>query len=114
MNDLSKDTLLFAEERSRMCKSYESCRECPLDETKCAIADILNSAEDDEKILQTVQNWHDNKPLRTYKEDFFEKFPNAERSDSGEPIVCKALIYRYDKDCSNMTCDECWNEPMEE
>ena len=59
------------------------------------------------------------KPKRTYKEDFLEKFPNARRYYYGDPASCRKNIYGhgisncpgYDgKDGRN--CVGCWNEAM--
>lgn len=116
MADLSKDTLLFAEEKRRMCMSYQLCEGCPLDGTRCefSTSSSLLDPENDKRILEVVQNWHDNNPLRTYKEDFFEKFPNAKKYDDGTPMACRNDIYGNVKDCSGRCCDVCWNEPMED
>lgn len=77
MADLSKDTLLFAREYRRMCKSFDTCDTCGLHGHNCEFSIDTNSYEDDERILQYVQQWHDEHPLKTYAQDFREKFPGC-------------------------------------
>lgn len=52
--------------------------------------------------------------IKTYKEDFLEKFPNAplERQED-IPVACRETIYGRCY-CPQGGCIKCWNEPMEE
>ena len=50
--------------------------------------------------------------LKTYKDDFLEKFPNA-KNECGIPIACKRTVYGGEA-CYVSQCSECWNEIMEE
>lgn len=45
--------------------------------------------------------------VKTYKQDFLEKFPRANFETSN---LCRKMIYGEEHDCSRMTCEECWNE----
>lgn len=49
--------------------------------------------------------------VKTYKEDFLSKFPNA-NFETGN--LCRKMIYREKHDCCEVTCrescQECWNE----
>lgn len=49
---------------------------------------------------------------KTYAMDFFEKFPNAIKAESGNPTICRSHIYGDKLDC-NCECEECWNQKME-
>lgn len=116
MADLSKDTLLFAAERRRMCTSFRGCEKCPLDGS-CILGNCRKNAATDAQILSTVQKWHDEHPIKTYKRDFFEKFPNASKLENGTPYVCRNNIYGdggRPHTCDKITCTQCWNEPMPE
>lgn len=118
MADLSKDVLLFAAEKRRMCKAFPECRDgCPLHGKICHIGRHDGNAEQDKQILSTVQQWHDERPPRTYAQDFFEKFPNAKIDTDDTPSVCRNYIYGIaicPKIHSMSTCIQCWNEPMTE
>lgn len=45
--------------------------------------------------------------VRTYKQDFLEKFPRANFETSN---LCRKMIYGGEHDCCGVTCQECWNE----
>lgn len=111
MADLRKDTLAFVEEFKRMCDLISSCHDCPLKGYGCEIATINSD------MIEIVQKWSDEHPLKTYAQDFREKFPNcAWREDENRPVVCRSIIYRSDDLlCRRIwKCAECWNEPMPE
>ena len=63
--------------------------------------------EDAEKHL----NGEPEKKRKTYAEDFFEKFPNADRT-SGSPSVCRDSVYGIAKDCAGRLCGDCWQTAM--
>lgn len=80
-------------------------------EKKIAPSPRINYAEEREK--KTVGE----KPKKkTYMEDFFERFPNAPRENTGEPKICPRLIYPElsQNDCTMADCVDCWNLEMEE
>lgn len=54
---------------------------------------------------------------KTLKEDFFEKFPNAQRDPNGIPCANPCDIYgEKNVKCSDFDCGsgECWNIPLSE
>lgn len=63
--------------------------------------------EDAEKHL----NGERGKKRKTYAEDFFEKFPNADKS-GGCPGVCRDSVYGINEDCTGRTCSNCWKIAM--
>lgn len=40
--------------------------------------------------------WREEHPQKTYKQDFLEKFPNAQVYDSGEPLASACNVYGKD------------------
>ena len=93
MADLSKDTLLFAKERRKMCNSFE-CKKCPifgLDD--CMLGRITGTEENDKEVLQIVQHWSDKRQRATYLQDFLEKLPDAVMDAAKIPSVCRRLLY---------------------
>ena len=121
MADLSKDALLFAVERKRMCKTHYKegeCVDCAMRTRPCIIGSTLNSTDDERHILEVVQKWHDENPRKTYAQDYRERNPYAMFcEDECYPVqVCRAYAYRnisLRSDCDGL-CRRCWNEPMEE
>jgi hypothetical protein len=74
--------------------------------------------EDATKLIETIQKWSDEHPKKTYAQDFFEKFPKAQRNRDGTPFVCRKRIYggihsATLEDCDyTRACYRCWNEPL--
>lgn len=58
--------------------------------------------------------------MKTYQQDFYEKFPNAEQELGGTPRACRQRIYGQKDTCEDedthevITCIACWNRPMPE
>ena len=64
-----------------------------------------------EKAVAIVEQWAKEHPLRTYAQDFLEKFPNASTDYDGTPTSCKRYIYGG---ICRGGCLDCWNSQMEE
>ena len=91
----------------RMCAAHENCLKCEL---YVGCDRIYNLPDNVDEI---VDKWVKEHPVKTYSMDFFEKFPNALKTESGRPDNCRNLIYG-DKSGCNYECEECWNQEMEE
>ena len=92
-----------------MCDSYEWCGECPLNDTwSCSVSGLSDNAD------EIVDKWVLEHPVKTYMQDFFEKFPNAPRKEKVTPKICPQYIYpELANDCCGK-CLECWNREMKE
>lgn len=106
----------YLKERARMTEKCQiNCRDCPFYYPSNAYCSLFEDKYP-EKSIEIVQKWSDEHPLKTYKDDFFEKFPNARKREDGIPDICYKKIYgikyRYGE-CDN-GCAECWNEVMPE
>lgn len=104
----------------RYCKAHlvkGSCEGCTSsDDRYCRLINCFGETNKDdiEFVNKTVLEWCDSHPVKTYWEDFFEKFPNAETTSFGNPAVCINNIYGKIKKCNYEHCSDCWNSPMEE
>lgn len=81
----------------------------------CECNEIEKKAPD--KAIAIVQQWSDEHPQKTYKEDFFEKLPSAEKGVRGYPrIGCPCRIYpQLSSMCNDsIYCSDCWDKMMEE
>ena len=122
--DCSK-TINFLSEFKRLCDSRDECVANVADEENCpmfGVCSITHSklcAETIKTAIETVQKWSDEHPVKTYAQDFFEKFPKAQLDSDGTPFACRKKLYGgvrpNDKRCDRReACKYCWNEPMEE
>lgn len=73
-----------------------------------------------DRAVAIVQRWSDEHPMKTYKDDFLEKFPNAPKNKNGFPITAPCDLYMkfrnnnfYSCSCID-SCDNCWDKVMEE
>ena len=121
--DCSKTIDFFAELR-RLCDSRDTCeatardKQCPLYDF-CELEHSRACANDAIMAMEALQKLSNEHPVKTYAQDFFEKFPKAQSKSDGTPFVCRKRIYGGIRstleDCDYTgTCENCWNEPMEE
>ena len=108
------EAVKFLKEKQRMCKSVTySCVGCPLYKLKehetIGCTTILQDYP--EEAVELVEWWAQVHPVKTYAQDFFEKFPNTAKDCNGLPLLCKRHV--YGGECT-YNCSACWNEPMEE
>lgn len=111
------DAVRLIKEEMRMCRSGSNCKEC-----KAAIRNNGKSIgcgefrrEHTEKFVEIVETWRKANPPKTYKDDFFEKFPDASKDNCGYPknFVCDI----YNVTCRNSLkakCWSCWDLPLGE
>lgn len=116
----------YLKEKARMLKSVDGCEctipcaDCPLNAKNnglgvgCHGFESFHSGE----AITIVQKWSNEHPLKRYKDDFFEKFPNATKQQNGRPASCRNLIYGIKAaPCiatNGKTCADCWDEVMPE
>ena len=105
--------------QKRFC-SERKCPGCAFDtDTNCAAAVVMFDPERALQMIQEAENRdkRDKPKGKTYREDFFEKFPNADRTAAGLPMPCRNKLYFAAAPCSanpRYNCDDCWNEVMPE
>lgn len=63
------------------------------------------------RILPMLEEWAAAHPVRTYAEDFREKFPNCVMENEC-PAACLSPIYGEDAASCGLKCADCWNRPM--
>ena len=87
------DAAKFIEERNRMCNSFESCSNCPLnkDGIFCYASMEKHSQVSAEEVVQLVEEWTKESPRKTRQDAFLEQFPNAQCID-GILVLCPGWI----------------------
>lgn len=114
--DCSK-TNNYLREKGRILESIRhNCLSCPLasKHNGTSFTCCVFEGKYPDKAISIVQKWSDEHQRKTYKEDFFEKFPDAPREKGGYPKVVPCSIYK--ELCYNgcRCCDNCWDRVMEE
>lgn len=120
------DAIEFLKTCRRICKAYRNsentCENCEI-QVLCneVFEEMIEemSNESIQHVAAVAEQWAKDHPQKTYLQDFFEKFPNADkREQNGLPYACKSAMYGtvfcrgvY---TANTDCVKCWNQPMEE
>ena len=104
----------FVDAYVRMCSQAGSCEDCPLyqeDEFDfCTALPQKRSLEGAEKVVQIVEQWAKENPVKTRQSEFLKLFPDANLS-TGTVNVCPNSLYEGKCDCSRYpTCLSCKRE----
>ena len=76
---------------------------------------VENLINNYDQTYETICRWIDGHPLKTRKQDFIEKFPNAKLLYDGTPrACCEDFGYNEDSRNCNGMCAYCWNKAIDE
>lgn len=114
------DAVEYVKTQYRLCRSKDSCFECPLQDKEncCCIMDTIEYAE---KAVKIVEQWAKGHPVKTRQSEFLKRFPNADLTrlqpcmieKDKRPMWCG----KYADFGANGCCDECryayWNEEVD-
>lgn len=110
----------YLKEKARMTNNCTIACQCCLlssDNNGLHCTCTVLQATRPQEAISIVQQWRKNHPQKTIKDDFFEKFPNANKLCDGIPDACAAKL-GYVSECTYQHCEdfckECWNEPLDE
>ena len=101
------------DKKKRKCRL--PCDACPLEYNNngtgmvCYWFEMLHP----KKAEDIVKQWAKEHPQKTYAQDFFELHPNALKNRHVNPCACRENVYGIGCE-ADVTCIDCWNEPMEE
>lgn len=112
---MSKDKTIL-HDWARMCDTFGDahCHECPLKRAASPGDCFCFSLYHPDEASAVIRKWVEEHPVKTYKMDFLEKFPNAALKTGWSYMVCKRRIYNGEGCSEKYTkCENCWNEPME-
>ena len=82
------------------------------------LEDLIAEMDPDEAqaSLNYLAAWATANPPKTYKDDFFEKFPNAQRNSNGFPVIWFTAIYSVPSakrsECYGIDDDDRWAKPF--
>lgn len=103
---------------NRICEHYLSCDDgCPLKVwcNKC----LYLLSENPEEVIEAVEKWSAEHPIKTRQSEFLKMFPNASIAD-GVPELNPCHVdnkFSPQKGCGNSPCVECrkeyWSEEVE-
>lgn len=113
------DALKFLLEYGRMCDSVTDCKHClvgeifkPDTKESCRLYAVFQPKD----VVKAVEKWSAAHPQKTRKDDFLEKYPNAQlKLTDGTPIICAEYLgyCKCEYMQSSKACAKCWNTPLE-
>ena len=116
------DAVKFFKEINRLCEAQGDCKDCPLIGHACDVntATIMScyNIESVQKMVQIVEQWAKDHPVKTRQSEFLKQFPNAQKSGRVLDICPQNLDIEYmpPKRCENIFCSACktdyWNEEV--
>lgn len=104
------DTVEFLKEGLIMCNSYEACIGCPMEQMDDCCMLSMNLKQ----MINIVEQWAKEHPVKTRQSEFLKQWPDAEISDDGFPNVAPCQLHvglvhgESQEECENRgLCVEC-------
>lgn len=92
------------------------CRECPLskDNNEKNMTCTEFEVNCPESAVKIIEAWNEANPVKTMREDFFEKFPLAPTINGRTPFACAKDCYPVTcyKEGHTVVCEKCWERPL--
>lgn len=118
------DAVEFLKAKNRMCRESGylpgNCFICPIgnDSGGCQAGVLENQKVTEEMLVQIVERWAAEHPIKTRQSEFLKMFPNAVIRDSHIDIKpCEVDTEFECPDRNTVSCGECkqryWNEEVE-
>ena len=94
-----------------MCKFYDDCKECPLEnyrsETFITCDYLVRTVPD--KANEIILKWCKEHPVKTRQGEFLEMFPNVALVGEAINICPREIDNKYSADCTKSSCYDCKN-----
>lgn len=121
------DAVEFLKAKNRICKSRDKysdyCWSCPIGNGSggCQAGAFGNQRVTETELVQIVENWSKEHPIKTRQSEFLKLFPDAKLDNNGIVLIMPCHIegrLRSSEMCEKMTsCPECrkayWGEEVE-
>lgn len=121
------DAVKFIKQINRLCEAQEDCKDCPLIGHACDVntATIMScyNIESVQKMVQIVEQWAKDNPVKTRQSEFLKMFPNAYLETITRLLPCSLdrtlkpfRCAKYGYLSITCRCDRCrddyWNEEV--
>lgn len=96
------DAVKFIKERNRMCKFYfDAARvccsnNCPAYHLDCNCCALGHLDEDNESLVEVVEKWSKENPIKTMQDVFLEQHPETKLNMNGVLDLCPAISAAYE------------------
>lgn len=110
------DTVEFLKTVDRLCRAEEDCSSCPLNGYACDanLKDVARyyTLESVQDMVQKVEQWTTDHPVKTRQSEFLKMFPNA-KIYNDVIWLCPKYIgcdYKPEENCNEISCFDCKRE----
>lgn len=110
------DTVEFIKQINRLCEAQEDCKDCPLIGHACDVntATIMScyNIESVQKMVQIVEQWAKDNPIKTRQSEFLKMFPDAQIDTYGALTIRPCSIEKgLCSKCTTLSdCVDCRRE----
>ena len=106
------DAVEFLKTVDRLCRAEEDCSSCPLNGYACDanLKDVARyyTLESVQDMVQKVEQWAKDNPVKTRQSEFLKMFPDAKINDDGILAFCPGAFSQKEKYCHKYNkCEEC-------
>lgn len=105
------DAVEFLKTVDRLCRAEEDCSSCPLNGYACDanLKDVARyyTLESVQDMVQKVEEWAKDHPIKTRQSEFLKMFPNANIPCDVIDIIPCNIEKEMRKCCGDRNCDEC-------
>lgn len=108
------DAIDFVYEQARMCRSSQSCDDCPAyNDLSCGLRySQVRTKEQAQRVVQVVRDWASEHPQETRLSKLLKQYPKAKAEVIKENYPCPAYL---GYSCSgSVKCKDCWDIPVDE
>ena len=105
------DAVKFVDAYIRMCSQGLDCEDCPLYQSDeidfCTAVPQKRSREGAEKVVQIVEQWAKEHPVKTRQSEFLKLFPNAKKEANRDILLICPQSLDNGFRCPSLDCYEC-------
>lgn len=98
------DAVEFYKAFKRMCDKTD-CKDCLLDQKCRPSANV-----EPEEVVELVEEWAKDNPVKTRQSEFLKKFPNADLLDDVINITPCKIEKEMKRYCGDRACNDCRRE----
>lgn len=104
------DAVEFLKTRARICRVYDVCEDCPIESFCSESYDEQDEGNCIINIVNCVERWAKEHPVKTRQSEFLKLFPNASIGYNGTLVMCPSQADTTAvTECvrSERNCDKC-------
>ena len=109
------DAIEFVYEQARMCRSSQSCGDCPIyTDLSCGLSNSrVCTKEQAQRVVQLVWDWAAEHPQETRLSKLLKQYPKAKAEIIKEYYSCPAYL-GYSCPSPKVSCKDCWDILVDE